>query len=215
MAPGAAHRRAGSGEATHQATKPAASSAPPRPRSPRPGRRGAAGSAEPRRRRRAGVPRARARAPQPRPRRGSLRPGTGLSGRRHGASPPPSVTDADTRSGLLPALAEPRAGRDSSSGRRPRHLQARGSVPRHLGSGTRGRGRSVLRAALGAPGSIPRRQLWCCRDAEAGPSPPPAPPAPAPEPRPGRAGFLRSPGGGARVSGTESQPSLRCRESGA
>lgn len=137
---------------------------PPRSRSLRRGRRGAVGSTEPRRRRRVGGSPGRGHARGSRvPAAGRSAPGPALSGRRHSPSPPPSVTDTDTRSGPpLPAAGRAaRAGRDSSSGRRPlrpRHLQAPGSVPQHLSSRRRGRGCSVLRAALRAPGALPRRQ---------------------------------------------------------
>lgn len=86
--------------------------------------------------------------------------------------PPPSDMDPDTRAEPLPSVAELGAGADWSSGQSPRRcrrLQAPGSVPQRRCSRRRRCGRSALGAALGAPRSLRSHQLWCCRDAEAGP----------------------------------------------
>lgn len=111
-------------------------------------------------------------------------------------------------------LAVPGAGPDSSSGR---GFPAAAAACRLLApsrsrrcSRRRRCGRSALGAALGAPGSLPSRQLWCCRDAEAGPAPPPAPPAAARGPPPPSAQG-RGPGGRGRSGTREAGPSRRAR----
>lgn len=181
---------------------------PPRSRSLRRGRRGAVGSTEPRRRRRVGVPRTRARARQPCPRRGSLRPGTGLE------RPPTQPVPATLSHGhghALGAAATCRwpccAGRTGLELRPPSppSLPPAGSRVRPAAPELQEARPRLLRAPCCAPCARRAPPPPGCRDAEAGPSPPPAPPAPAREPRPGRAGSLPSPGGGARLSGTESQ----------